>query len=298
MNPPLSVIYAFECTSIWCRLAKINKNKPSSGTPKASSLTSDFSSIPTYHIEIHSINFHHLRRASVLWVNVLQYGISNNTPNWTGKTVVQSAIHARSLQQPLCYCVVSVRDSESRCTHWCQSHIWLTNNWYYHIEVHSTGIEPANIDPLRGNAMSTTQRDLRLECTSIWLLISVVKPPTAYNCFPISRQSAPVVRQRSSSAQFSRIGDPWERTVWPKPAIPQATKILARCLTRLSTGQPRLYGDFSVTCLTCRYLMYLVKEVGIEPTRPEATGLQPARTPLFHFLQNFYWGDYWVPTSG
>ena len=118
------------------------------------------------------------------------------------------------------------------------------------------------------------------------------KPPTACNCSPISRQSAPVVRQRSSSAQFSRIGDPWERTVWPKPATPQATKFLARCFTRLSTGQPRLYGDFSVTCLTCRYLMYLVEEVGIEPTRPEATGLQPARTPLFHFLQNFYWGDY------
>ena len=36
--------------------------------------------------------------------------------------------------------------------------------------------------------------------------------------------------------------------------------------------------------------MYLVEEVGIEPTRPEATGLQPARTPLFRFLQNFYWG--------
>ena len=95
------------------------------------------------------------------------------------------------------------------------------------------------------------------ECTSIWFLISVFQPPTAYNCFPISRQSAPVVRQRSSSAQFSRIGDPWERTVWPKPATPQATKFLARCFTRLSTGQPRLYGDFSVTCLTCRYLMFL-----------------------------------------
>ena len=38
------------------------------------------------------------------------------------------------------------------------------------IEIHSTGIEPADIDPLRGNAMSTTQRALRLECTSIWCL--------------------------------------------------------------------------------------------------------------------------------
>ena len=128
------------------------------------------------------------------------------------------------------------------------------------------------------------------ECTSIWFLISVVKPPTACNCSPISRQSAPVVRQRSSSAWPSGVSDPWGRTVWPRPATPQATKILARCLTRLSTGQPRLYGDFSVTCLTHRYLMYLVEEVGIEPTCPEATGLQPARTPLFHFLQNFYWG--------
>ena len=122
------------------------------------------------------------------------------------------------------------------------------------------------------------------ECTSIWLLISVFRPPTACNCSPISRQSAPVVRQRSSSAWPSGVSDPWGRTVWPRPATPQATKILARCLTRLSTGQPRLYGDFSVTCLTCRYLMYLGWLMGLEPTTTGITilgstiELQP---PLF-----------------
>ena len=110
------------------------------------------------------------------------------------------------------------------------------------------------------------------------------KPPTAYNCSPISRQSAPVVRQRSSSAWPSGVSDPWGRTVWPRPATPQATKILARCLTRLSTGQPRLYGDFSVTCLTHRYLMYLGWLMGLEPTTTGITilgstiELQP---PLF-----------------
>ena len=52
------------------------------------------------------------------------------------------------------------------------------------------------------------------------------RPPTACNCSPISRQSAPVVRQRSSSAWPSRVSDPWGRTVWPKPATPQATDIL------------------------------------------------------------------------
>ena len=110
------------------------------------------------------------------------------------------------------------------------------------------------------------------------------KPPTACNCSPISRQSAPVVRQRSSSAWPSGVSDPWGRTVWPRPATPQATKILARCLTRLSTGQPRLYGDFSVTCLTHRYLMYLGWLMGLEPTTTGITilgstiELQP---PLF-----------------
>lgn len=39
----------------------------------------------------------------------------------------------------------------------------------YHIEIHSTGFEPANIDPLRGNAMSTTRRGLRL-----WMYFSMV----------------------------------------------------------------------------------------------------------------------------
>jgi hypothetical protein len=52
------------------------------------------------------------------------------------------------------------------------------------------------------------------------------RPPTACNCSPISRQSAPVVRQRSSSAWPSGVSDPWGRTVWPKPATPQATKFL------------------------------------------------------------------------
>jgi hypothetical protein len=33
----------------------------------------------------------------------------------------------------------------------------------------------------------------------------------------------------------------------------------------------------------------LVDVVGIEPTRPKATGLQPARTPLFHHIHKTWY---------
>lgn len=83
-----STTYPFVNTIlIWCRLAKIDKNKPSS-VAKASSLTGDFSSILTYHIEIHSAGIEPANNAcselsyvhyiSVRYaLNVLQYGRGN-----------------------------------------------------------------------------------------------------------------------------------------------------------------------------------------------------------------------------
>ena len=47
--------------------------------------------------------------------------------------------------------------------------VFPVNYFVYHIEIHSTGIEPANIDPLRGNAMSTTRLALRL-----WMYFNMV----------------------------------------------------------------------------------------------------------------------------